>query len=141
MSLKERRADGFILRSPDRKVGSEDTFPVELSLRLGNTTSDLAVSGRRLSCSGSGAYYISITVVGYSSHCGGRTSVDGGAWVASEKIPQASQVLIQTSFGMIRPWSSQDSAALVKYANNRRSGSTYAMHSHIRTRRPVQRPS
>lgn len=29
-------------------------------------------------------------------------------------------MLIETSFGMIRPWSSQDQAALAKYANNRR---------------------
>jgi [ribosomal protein S5]-alanine N-acetyltransferase len=29
-------------------------------------------------------------------------------------------MLIQTSFGMIRPWNSQDSAALVNYANNRK---------------------
>jgi len=29
-------------------------------------------------------------------------------------------MLIQTSFGMIRPWSTLDKVALVKYANNRR---------------------
>lgn len=34
MSSRERRADGFILRSPDCKVGSEGTCGVELRLRL-----------------------------------------------------------------------------------------------------------